>query len=423
MMPGLQQGYRAIQGAPASIKHVIALTDGQTAPGAFNQLAVKMRDAGITTSGVAVGPDADRSLLAGIAKSGGGKFYYLQNPKAIPRIFMREARRVAMPLVFEDKQGFAVNVVSPDNELSGIDRLPPITGYVLTTIKQNPLVEVLAATPRQPPPNSTIMASWTYGLGRAAVLTTDVGQRWATTWPAWDNYEKLLLQLVRRSMRSHDANEQLAMSTELSDGKIRLVVNALDRDDQHVNYLSLSAAVVRPDGTVDQHELEQTAPGPLRRLDRRGGTGQLFPLGERRRGHGSAPHGSRSAANGRVRPPGEQRDAAGRTGGAEAGRRRAGGGDCVGQRTDGRGRNVKCQRLPARRSAGREPQPDLAAGAAGSGGDFSGRRVLPAGDGQLRVAAGARGMGAVARPASGRRGNGGADGAAQAFEASGRVGP
>jgi hypothetical protein len=105
------------------------------------------------------------------------------------------------------------------------------------------------------------MASWTYGLGRAAVLTTDVGQRWATTWPAWGDYDKLLLQLVRRSMRSHDADERLAMSTELRDSKIRLVVTALDRDDQHLNYLSLTAAAVRPDGTVAEQALEQTAPG------------------------------------------------------------------------------------------------------------------------------------------------------------------
>ena len=261
MMPGLQEGFRAIRGAPASIKHVIALTDGQTPPAAFNQLVAKMRQAGITTSGVAVGPDADRMLLSNIAKAGGGKFYYLLSPKAIPQIFMREARRVSMPLVFEDRNSFGVNVVSPDNELTGIDSLPPITGYVLTTIKQNPLVEVLAATPRQPAPNSTILASWTYGLGRTAVLTTDVGQRWATSWPGWENYDKLLLQLVRRSMRSHDADERLAMSTEHRDGKIRLVVNALDRDEENLNYLSLEAVAVRPDGTIEEHALEQTAPG------------------------------------------------------------------------------------------------------------------------------------------------------------------
>jgi uncharacterized membrane protein len=261
MMPGLQEGYRAIQGVTASTKHVVVLTDGQTPPAAFNQLAAKMRAAGITTSGIAVGPDADQALIMGIAKAGGGKNYFLRSPKSIPQIFMREARRVSMPLVFEDKNGFGVNVVSPDNELTGIDALPPITGYVLTTVKKNPLVEVLASTPRQPPPNSTIMASWTYGLGRAAVLTTDVGQRWATSWPSWENYDKLLLQLVRRSLRSHDADERLAVATELQDGRIRLVVNALDKDEEALNYLSLSAVAVRPDGSIEEHAMEQTAPG------------------------------------------------------------------------------------------------------------------------------------------------------------------
>ena len=167
-----------------------------------------------------------------------------------------------MPLVFEDKDGFGVNVVSPDNELSGIDALPPITGYVLTTIKQNPLVEVLAATPRQPPPNSTIMAAWTYGLGRAAVLTTDIGQR-AGRPPGrgWGKLRQVTAPAGPPLDASHDANEQLALSTELRDGKIRLVVTALDREDEHLNYLSLSAAAVRPDGTVEEHALEQTAPG------------------------------------------------------------------------------------------------------------------------------------------------------------------
>ena len=328
-------------------------------------------------------PDA---ALANIAKAGGGKFYYLLNPKAIPRIFMREARRVSMPLVFEDKDGFAVNVVSPDNELSGIDALPPITGYVLTTIKQNPLVEVLAATPRQPPPNSTIMAAWTYGLGRAAVLTTDVGQRWATTWPAWENYDKLLLQLVRRSMRSHDANEQLAMSTELRDGKIRLVVTALDREDEHLNYLSLSAAAVRPDGTVEEHALEQTAPGRYVATIDAGEPGNYFLSVSG--GASTAPlrtavevlqtaefdrlEEQRSTARGLRRP--------------HAHRRRAGLGDRLAQGPCRRGGDAQSERLSPRRRAGGEPQPDLAAGVAGGERDFFGRHFLSPRDDQLRLA-------------------------------------
>lgn len=262
LTPAQRQAYDAIRGTDASIKHVIVLTDGQTPPSNHVQLAAKLKAENITTSGVAVGPDADRLLLERIARAGGGKFYYLKSPNAIPRIFMREARRVAMPLVFEDRNGFGVQVASHGEVLTGInDTLPPITGYVLTTVKDNPLVDVLLATPRQPGPNSTILATWPYGSGRAAALTTDVGQRWAADWPAWDGYDKLMLQLVRWSMRGGELNEQLVMSTDVRDGVIEVVANALDPDDARVDFLHLSGMAVAPSGEEQSFALEQVAPG------------------------------------------------------------------------------------------------------------------------------------------------------------------
>ncbi len=262
MMPALRQAYEAIQKVNASLKHVIVLTDGQTPKDNYASLVTSMRQQGVTTTGVAVGPDADRMLLADIGRRGGGKFYHVLSPKAIPRIFMREARRVALPLVFEDRSGIPLEFVASSELLSGIEGPPPpTTGYVLTTVKEHPLVEVLLATPRQPPPNSTVLATWQFGLGRAAALTTDIGERWATDWPAWGNYEKLLLQLVRWSMRSHELNERLAMTAETRDGAIEVVVNALDRDDAPVDFLNLLGTVVLPGGEPQGFALEQVAPG------------------------------------------------------------------------------------------------------------------------------------------------------------------
>src|SRR5262249_40387406 len=64
LMPALQQAYKAIEGVDAAMKHVIVLTDGQTPKYDFTSLVSKMRAKGITTTGVAVGRDADRVLLA-----------------------------------------------------------------------------------------------------------------------------------------------------------------------------------------------------------------------------------------------------------------------------------------------------------------------------------------------------------------------
>ena len=224
-----------------------------------------MHTAGITTTGVAVGRDADRILLSDIAQRGGGKFYQVLSPNAIPRIFMREARRVSLPLIFEDPNGIATQVVTPGEPISGIQgALPPVTGYVLTTIKDSSLVDVLLGSPRQPQPNSAILATWQYGLGRAVALTTDAGQRWATAWPAWVDYEKMMLQTVRWSMRSHDASDKFALTTNVHDGFADVIVTALNGDDATSTDLGLSGTVVLPDGSSQNFALEQEAPGRYR---------------------------------------------------------------------------------------------------------------------------------------------------------------
>ena len=77
--------------------------------------------------------------------STGGKFYRVNNPRALPRIFQIEARRVARPLVKEDAKGIPLVVADPSHEMiQNIgEGVPPVTGFVFTQKKENPLVEVL----------------------------------------------------------------------------------------------------------------------------------------------------------------------------------------------------------------------------------------------------------------------------------------
>jgi Mg-chelatase subunit ChlD len=262
MMPALEQAYRAIEKVDASLKHVVVLTDGQTPSNNYRSLVSKAREQGTTTTAVAIGRDADRLLLADIGRRGGGKFHQVLTPRAIPRIFMREARRVAMPLIFEDRGGIPLQLNGEHEAFAGIQSPPPpITGYVLTTLKQDSLVEVPLSTPRQVPPNSGILATWQYGLGRSAALTTDVGERWASDWTTWGDYEKLMLQLVRWCMRGHDLNDQLAMTADVEDGQIEIVVNAIDADEAYANFLNLVGTAVLPDGKSESFPMQQSAPG------------------------------------------------------------------------------------------------------------------------------------------------------------------
>jgi hypothetical protein len=147
--------------------------------------------------------------------------------------------------------------------LSGIaDPLPPLTGFVMTTLKANPLVEVAITSPvPAKPENATILASWTYGLGRTVALTTDDGSRWAKSWAAWSNYEKFFNQLVRWSMRPAGEQVNFNVASETSEGQVRVVVTALDQQHEFLNFLDLGGTIVGPKLDARALQLRQTAPG------------------------------------------------------------------------------------------------------------------------------------------------------------------
>ena len=264
MYPGMVEGFKDLQKAEAAVKHMIVLTDGQTPDAKFDELVRRMRQAKVTVTTVAVGNDANVPLLTGIATRGGGKFYYVQNPRALPRIFLREVRRVARPLVYEPPQPVTPLVIDPDNEiLRGLEGgVPPITGLVLTDVKENPLVEVLLRSPLPATPNNaTLLATWTYGSGKAVALTTDAGTRWAKAWTEWEGYDKFFAQIVRWAMRPTGDTGNVTVATSTRDGKTEIVVTALDAEENFANQQTITAAAIAPDMSTIPVQVEQVAPG------------------------------------------------------------------------------------------------------------------------------------------------------------------
>jgi uncharacterized membrane protein len=248
----------------AAVKHMIIISDGDPAPasrGVINSLV----SAKVTVSTVAVGTHgpAGSNELKRIASATGGKYYVVRSNKALPKIFQREARRVARPLVYENQAGMTPQIVSFHEMLSGIDGgIPPITGYVMTTKKENPLVEVSLLSPMpQGGENNSILASWTYGLGRSVAFTTDTGKRWANAWTSWENYDKFFSQLVRWSMRPVGDQGKFTVATDVQDDKVRVVVTALDKDDRFLNFLEMAGTAIGPDMQPREVKIEQTAPG------------------------------------------------------------------------------------------------------------------------------------------------------------------
>jgi len=221
-------------------------------------LKVKVTTVGVGTHGVPL-----QQVLQRIANTTGGKFYNVTNPNMLPRIYQKEARQIARPLVFEDKNGMVPQKLFPHEMIQGIEEsLPPITGFVLTNVKDSGLVEVALLNPKPAgAENRTLLASWTYGLGKAVAFTSDTGKRWANSWTEWDNYDKLFSQIVRWSMRPVGDTGKFTLSTDVEDGKVKVVVTALDKDDEFLNFLNLGGSVIGPDMKPVELEMKQTAPG------------------------------------------------------------------------------------------------------------------------------------------------------------------
>ncbi|MGA2796761.1 MAG: VWA domain-containing protein [Thermoguttaceae bacterium] len=246
-----------------AVKHMIIISDGDPSPPSSSIInKLKAMQVTITTVGVGTHGQPESSRLSSIASASGGKYYEVKSANSLPKIFQIEARRVARPLIWE-VHPVNPRVRFPHEILSGIDDpLPPIKGFVLTDKKENPLVETLLTSPEPAgDKNNTILATWTYGLGKAVVFTSDAGARWTGDWVNSQLYDKLFGQMVRWSMRPAGGSGKFTVATNCTDGRVRMVINALDKNDEFLNFLNMNGTAVGPDMQPVPMKIEQSAPG------------------------------------------------------------------------------------------------------------------------------------------------------------------
>jgi hypothetical protein len=72
--------------------------------------------------------------------------------------------------------------------------LPPVKGYVETTLKNGARMDITLRTDGKRPP---LLASWAYGQGKSVAFTSDANGRWSAPWIGWDGFSKLWTQVVR----------------------------------------------------------------------------------------------------------------------------------------------------------------------------------------------------------------------------------
>ena len=264
--PSVQQAINGLRSAKdAMTKHIVVISDGDPArpTSAILQQCVANKITVTTVLTAAHGNDAmSRGTMKDMATATKGRFYEVTNPKALPRIYQKEARLISKPLIFE-KEGttWPITVDHVSEPVAGLTgSLPPISGIVLTSVKENELVEVPLRSPLPTGQMNPLLAHWTYGLGRSVAFTSDAGRRWTARWPEWEGYAAFWSQVVRWSLRPVDKGN-LSLTLRREEGRIKVVVDALDKDNQFLNFLNIRGNVVNPDLKRAAIELAQAAPG------------------------------------------------------------------------------------------------------------------------------------------------------------------
>jgi uncharacterized membrane protein len=243
-------------------KHIILITDGDPQHQNKNMLAqMRQHKVSVTTVGVAThGVNEDKKLIDIAAKTG-GRFYKVQSPRQLPAIYIKETRIVSRSFLYEQRfQPRLLLKTGPTDRLP--DALPPLYGYVRTTPKQSPLVEMPIVGPPQPDGmDFPILAYWQYGLGRAVAFTSDARssrdqrQFWDRDWAGSEMYSKFWEQVVDYALRPTETG-QLTMITEYHDGKVKVTVEARgERDskkDQPLTDLILEGGITSPSAKADE---------------------------------------------------------------------------------------------------------------------------------------------------------------------------
>ena len=256
MAPAMEMAFEALQDVDTSVRHVILLTDGQTAnPDACAALGDQMASAGITISTVAVGQGAHGQLLQGIAQAANGRYYPVMDPADIPEIFIKEAQVVRRPMIIE--QSFVPQVAYSLSEvINGISApLPPLDGYVLTGPKGGLNQLVLTSQDGDP-----VLATCQSGLGRCVAFTSSADSRWAAPWMQWSGFGTLWEQAVRWVGRPAQGTD-CEIFTDVDGGEATVRVEAFDEEGEFLQLAAVEGQVLAPDMEAAPLELSQSGPG------------------------------------------------------------------------------------------------------------------------------------------------------------------
>lgn len=258
------QGSIGLIDSDARQKHVIIISDMDPSPPSPALLQAYIdNQISISTVQVAGHGQPLMAVAKDLAEKTGGTAYgpIEDNPGQLPQIFIKEATIVRRTLIKESSEGIPVGQTldaAGSEFMTGVGEVPAVYGMVLTSRKENPLVEMPLVVGEERDP---LFAYWQTGLGKAAVWTSDAQDRWAANFAGNTGYDKFFAQVVRGISRAAQSADY-EQTVTVENGRGTITVEALGEESRFRSNLTIRGSVLRPgDEQGEALTLVQTKPG------------------------------------------------------------------------------------------------------------------------------------------------------------------
>jgi Mg-chelatase subunit ChlD len=270
--PALSEAYRKILPVKATYKHIVLLTDGISEEGDSLDVSRDALQRRVTISTVGLGQDVNRNYLEKLATVAGGKSYFLNEPTGLEQILLKDVMEHTGSTAVE--KNLRAEVIKKAEILDGVgmESAPSLKGYVRYIAK--PTAETILQIDGKEP----LLTRWQYGLGRAAVFTSDAKSRWASNWVAWPGFDKFWINLMR-DLLPHSQQGEATASFDEASGDLVVDYRLAQDSDQPAAVPTVYA--LGPDNFQQPVQVAKVADGAYRgrvAVDGRQGLFRIRPL-------------------------------------------------------------------------------------------------------------------------------------------------
>ena len=202
----LAAGLAELRKSSAPIRHLLLFADAADSeePTDYRELLAVAREAGITTSVVGLGSeaDSDADLLQEVAALGDGLCAFSDDPHEIPKLFAHDTILAARDVLVTNPVPPLFTAALPQlSDRIPLDGAPALGGYDLCYLRPGATAVAITADDNAAP----VVALRPVGAGRTAVFTGEVDGEFSGPFARWPHAAELHAALARFTAGAQDS--------------------------------------------------------------------------------------------------------------------------------------------------------------------------------------------------------------------------